>query len=115
MRCSTCMPVNTRALNTARAAARRARDPEAVRRYKALARHAGIEPGGVGPCAICSVEAKRVVDHDHACCPNKDKSCGRCFRGYICQNCNHALGHAKDNPDILRAMIGYLEASRAVA
>lgn len=115
LRCATCMPGHLRELNRRRAATRRVRDPEAVRRAKALGRHAGIEPGGVGPCAICSVEAKLVVDHDHACCPSKDKSCGRCFRGYICQNCNHALGHAKDNPDTLRTMAAYLEASRAFA
>jgi hypothetical protein len=31
------------------------------------------------------------------------------FRGWICSNCNKALGLVKDNTDLLRKMIEYLE------
>jgi hypothetical protein len=64
--------------NRLKRAAYRANNVEKVRRYNAMQRHKGIEPGGHGPCAVCGDEAKLVVDHDHDCCPDKDKSCGAC-------------------------------------
>lgn len=50
-----------------------------------------------GCCKICRKEGrgKRVrlcVDHDHRCCPGK-KSCGKCIRGLLCNECN--IGIAK--------------------
>lgn len=42
-----------------------------------------------------------VVDHDHG---------ANTFRGWICGHCNVALGHAGDNPAILRALADYLDA-----
>lgn len=74
------------------------------------------EQGGV--CAICRMpEVGRTkgglvhdlaVDHDHACCPEKGMSCGKCIRGLICGNCNKGLGAFQDNPDFMRAAIAYL-------
>jgi hypothetical protein len=31
------------------------------------------------------------VDHDHACCDIKTKSCGKCLRGLLCFECNIRL------------------------
>jgi hypothetical protein len=65
-----------------------------------------------GGCAICGglndTDKRLCVDHDHGCCPNQKKSCGKCVRGLLCSRCNHMLGHAKDNPGILAAGITYL-------
>lgn len=61
-----------------------------------------------GRCATCGVPSERFhIDHDHSCCPRM-KSCGECVRGLLCFNCNTALGHVKDNPRILLAMVEYL-------
>ncbi|ATG86482.1 endonuclease VII [Mycobacterium phage Finemlucis] len=53
------------------------------------------QQGGV--CAICKGPNRDgwelCVDHDHACCPKRDKSCGNCVRGLLCHNCNFRLGH----------------------
>lgn len=58
-----------------------------------------------GKCAVCSTTEPRGmgrfhVDHDHAT--------GK-LRGLLCTNCNVALGQAKDDPKILRALASYVE------
>lgn len=59
-----------------------------------------------GKCKICLVEEPRstskrlFVDHCHRT---------GVIRGLLCSNCNSALGHAKDQPAILRKMAEYLE------
>lgn len=50
-----------------------------------------------GCCALCerpaSCQIRRLhVDHDHRCCPDVGRSCGRCIRGLLCGGCNRALG-----------------------
>jgi len=61
-------------------------------------------------CAICGRDrntAKHVrrfhIDHDHAT---------GYVRGILCANCNHLLGDAHDNPDVLRKAADYLEAAK---
>ena len=59
-----------------------------------------------GGCAICQTFAGRmVVDHEHAS--------GR-VRGILCDSCNVALGHFRDDPVVLAEAIGYLGATLPV-
>lgn len=69
-----------------------------------------------GRCAICGrsdplgigLKNGFHVDHDHACCPGK-RSCGDCVRGLLCNHCNPMLGHADDDPAVLRSAADYLD------
>lgn len=66
-----------------------------------------------GLCSICKLpetnNKKLSVDHDHNCCSDNAKSCGKCIRGLLCNNCNNMLGRAKDNIQILSNAILYLK------
>ena len=74
-----------------------------------------------GVCAICKqketttqkngVLQRLSVDHDHRCCPGK-QSCGKCFRGLLCNRCNVALGLLAENPERMVAMIAYIGITR---
>jgi len=74
-----------------------------------------------GRCAICRTDKPGGVggprgwhvDHDHTCCDTRKRSCGKCNRGVICTNCNHVLGNAKDDREILLAAVDYLDLYRA--
>lgn len=58
-----------------------------------------------GRCAICGAfpppDKLLDVDHDHN---------SNTVRGLLCSQCNTALGLVKEDPDILSAMIDYLDA-----
>jgi hypothetical protein len=64
-------------------------------------------------CAMCREPfqaGQRVhVDHDHACCSRKNRSCGACLRGLLCHTCNIALGHIERRYAVARA---YLDSPR---
>jgi hypothetical protein len=56
-------------------------------------------------CMICGItedELGKVLDVDH--CHSSGKA-----RGVLCNPCNTMLGRAKDNPEILKAAVKYLE------
>ena len=55
-----------------------------------------------GVCAICKGNGKKklAVDHDHVT--------GK-VRQLLCIHCNTALGHFKDDPELLQAAIEYLK------
>jgi len=73
-----------------------------------------------GGCAICGGEERTKttsgtgqvrrlsVDHDHSCCPGV-RSCGKCIRGILCNDCNNSIGRMKDDPARLRRAAEYLE------
>lgn len=58
---------------------------------------------------FCGAKENLVIDHDHKCCPERKRSCGKCVRGTICSNHNLLLGLAGDDTDVLRQAIEYLE------
>lgn len=64
-------------------------------------------------CPMCLTALTRknlAIDHDHACCPSeKRSSCGRCVRGILCKKCNSAIGLFKDNTNVLRRAVAYLD------
>jgi hypothetical protein len=45
------------------------------------------------------------VDHDHACCQRKNRSCGKCIRGLLCHVCNIALGYIEHRYTMARAYL----------
>lgn len=51
-------------------------------------------------CEVCDSKKKLCIDHDHGT--------GK-VRGVLCDLCNKALGQARDNPKILRALADYVE------
>lgn len=65
-----------------------------------------------GACAICRQPAEKgrslAVDHDHACCPTRKKSCGKCVRGLLCEDCNRVLGMFVDHIPRFEAAADYL-------
>ena len=69
-------------------------------------------------CAICRVDTPTGhgwhVDHDHVCCPENGRSCGKCVRAILCSECNTGLGKFRDNPAVLRAAAEYLERVKGI-
>lgn len=78
-----------------------------LEQYEALL----AKQGGV--CAICGSEDESgkmlAVDHDHACCPGTDRSCGKCVRGLLCSACNQGIGKFRDDIGRLESAIAYLK------
>jgi hypothetical protein len=63
-----------------------------------------------GKCAICRKPFEKTphIDHNHKCCP-PSKSCEKCRRGLLCDDCNLGLGRFKDDIHILLNAIEYVK------
>lgn len=61
-------------------------------------------------CALCGNPFEKTphIDHNHKCCPAQ-KSCDKCRRDLLCDDCNLGLGRFKDDPEILARGIQYLK------
>jgi hypothetical protein len=69
-----------------------------------------IQGYACGMCRELFAEGQLIhVDHDHGCCPVKNRSCGKCVRGLLCHGCNIALGHIEHRYAMARA---YLDGPR---
>jgi hypothetical protein len=72
-----------------------------------------------GVCAICKKPCGTgrmlALDHDHSHHPDggtpygHHQACRECLRGLLCQRCNHMIGLAGDDVEVLQAAIDYLE------
>ena len=60
-----------------------------------------------GMCHVCRLRLGTAIDHDHTCCPG-GFSCGNCVRGFLCHQCNTALGSLGDSREILLNAVEYL-------
>lgn len=60
-------------------------------------------------CESCGEEGRLVTDHDHACPHDKDKMCGGCIRGRLCNGCNTSLGLLGENLERVYALAEYLK------
>lgn len=56
-------------------------------------------------CDVCKRPGQICFDHCHR---------SKKFRGWLCQNCNKALGHVKDSAKLLRKLAGYIDKSKEI-
>jgi hypothetical protein len=60
-------------------------------------------------CAMCHVpftEDERIaIDHDHTCCPDSKRSCGRCVRALLHPQCNLVVGYVEQYGEMVRAYL----------
>lgn len=55
-----------------------------------------------GCCSVCSSTDKLCIDHCHTT---------KIVRGILCHSCNVALGHLRDDPEIIKKLLAYVEDS----
>lgn len=63
--------------------------------------------GGLCANPACT-ESATDIDHDHACCPENGRSCGKCVRGILCNGCNVAEGRLRSNPALMLGLAEYV-------
>lgn len=60
-------------------------------------------------CAMCHgpfEEGERIaIDHDHACCPDAKRSCGRCVRALLHPRCNFIVGYVEQYGELVGAYL----------
>ena len=79
------------------------READIGRKYRlTIEQHREMFETQQGCCAICQEPQDRslAVDHDHTT---------GAIRGLLCSQCNLLIGNAKDDVDILRSAIAYLQ------
>lgn len=99
-----CAPADTKTAVYARAYYQRKRKEILDQRQKLKVIKLNIPADSKGPCGICGEDKPLVIDHDH-----KTER----FRGRLCRQCNLALGGFKDNKEIVRKALEYLEKANA--
>lgn len=127
--CEACLPAHKQGIADRKREAIKARYAADPSRYLRRRIQIRLERGGLtmdwydqraGRCGICGTtepggQGGWHIDHDHRCC-NDDKSlpfgCAKCIRGILCNQCNIGLGYFKDDPDILRAALAWVEGHR---
>lgn len=71
--------------------------------YMRLYHNARCEICGSKDSLVTGNVARLVIDHDHRF------EGPLSIRGILCHQCNLVLGHAEDNPNILRAAADYID------
>ena len=61
-----------------------------------------------GKCHSCKERPATNIDHDHECC-DKARSCGKCVRGVLCNQCNTALGLLLDSKKYVLNLLEYIK------
>jgi hypothetical protein len=50
-----------------------------------------------------------AIDHDHRCCPERGKSCGKCVRHLLCSACNVMVGFAELKSKVVHRFADYID------
>lgn len=61
-----------------------------------------------GKCHSCKDKIATSIDHDHSCCSGQ-RSCGKCIRGVLCNQCNTALGLLADSRQKILNLLEYIK------
>ena len=85
----------------------RKQNPESVKRAKLKHRYGFVPPTAPDNCQACGIPFILTKTHHGPCCDHDHKR-GE-FRGWICNDCNLALGRAGDSRERLQLLINYLD------
>lgn len=61
-----------------------------------------------GKCHSCKDRLATNIDHNHSCCKGQ-RSCGKCIRGILCNQCNTALGLLQDSRQKIKNLLQYIK------